>query len=190
MDDCAELSDGDSWTDKDIFNGMRVRQANQCSSLGFCSENNTLAKVNACMNGTIQQQRDQYSGWDWNDPPDDLCSAGYNFLPNWTACDSTWQADWQGFINLTSAGQHCFRITGGSGEGCAAIFFNTETSPAQTGTPAKCYNVAAGVYPIRWHYTMDNGSSSSMHIEYCFGGGVTCTPSAVLPARMLRSTYP
>ena len=47
--DCNEDNDGDPWTDKAIFNGMRVRQANQCSSVGTCTENNTLAEVNSCM---------------------------------------------------------------------------------------------------------------------------------------------
>ena len=52
-----------------------------------------------------------------------------------------------------------------------------------------CFTRAAGVYPIRWHYTMDDGSfigganTSSMHINYCAG---TCTPAVAIPASMLR----
>ena len=184
--DCNEDNDSDPWTDKNIFNGMRVRHKNQCSASGNCGENNTRAEANACMSGSIDETRNQCAGWDWNNPPDNICSSEYGFQPNWTNCDSSWQADWTGFINLTQAGQHCFRITGGNSEGCASLFFNTETNGVQTGGATACFNVAAGVYPIYWHYTMDNGSSSSMHVQYCFGGAAACTPSVVLPHRMLR----
>jgi hypothetical protein len=142
------------------------------------------------MSGSIQEEKDQCRGWDWNDVGDSICTTGYGFTPNWTVCDSSWQAEWKGFINLTSSGQHCFMITGGTSEGCASLFFNTETNGVQTAAGARCYNMSAGVYPILWHYTMDNGSTSSMHLMYCFGGGSTCTPSATLPASMLRPTYP
>ena len=187
--DCNEDNDGDPWTDKNIFNGMRVRRANQCNFLLllFCSINDSISKANNCMSGeTLLEEKNQCAGWDWSNPPDDICNAGYGFTPAWSGCDSTWQADWQGFINLTQAGQHCFRITGSNNEGCASLFFNNSNPPAQNDGSTRCYNVAAGVYPIRWHYTMDDGSSSSMHVMYCSGGGATCTPSVVLPARMLR----
>jgi hypothetical protein len=188
LDDCVEANDGDPWTDPDIFNGMRVRQRNQCSASGNCNENNTRAKVTSCMSGSIQQTLDQYAGWDWNNPPDDICSSGYGFRPNWTQCDSTWQAEWSGVINLAQAGNHCFNITGSTNEGCGSLFFDTATNGIQTGAPTQCFDVAAGVYPILWHYTMDNGSSSSMHVNYCFGGASTCTPSTAIPASMLRTT--
>jgi len=190
MTDCIEQQDGDSWTDPNVFNGMQVRRTNQCSTVGSCNENDTLNEVNQCVTQQgVDETKNQCAGWDWSNPPDDICNSGYGFTPNWSGCDSSWAADWRGFINLT-AGNHCFRITGSTGEGCASLFFNTQTTGIQTGAAAQCFNVAAGVYPIRWHYTMDNGSSSSMHVMYCAGGGSTCTPNVVLPARMLRPTYP
>jgi hypothetical protein len=183
--DCDEEADGDDWTDPDIFNGMYVRQRNQCSSVGSCSENNTLAEVNACMSGSIQEARNQYSGWDWNNPPDNLCNAGYGFLPPWTVCDSTWQADWQGYIYLHGSGRHCFGITGGTDEGCGSLFFDGATNGIQNGS-ALCFDRAEGAYPIRWHYTMDNGSNGSLHVNYCNGGASSCTPSVAIPSSLLR----
>jgi len=72
------------------------------------------------------------------------------------------------------------------------LLFNTETTPLQTGQPAKCFNVAAGVYPIRWHYTMDNtvAQDNSLRIAYCFGGAAACVPTSALSSRLLRTTYP
>jgi hypothetical protein len=191
LTDCDENGDNNPWTDPAIFNGMHVRLANQCSASGSCSENDTLNEVNQCMN-PIAQERDQYSGWDWEDPPDDVCSNGYRFLPNWSNCDSSWAADWQGCIHLEGSGPHCFQIAGGTNEGCAALYFNGNTGNAdvQTGGAAKCFSVGTGNYPIRWHYTMDNGSGSSMHVRYCAGTGSNCTPSAAIPSRMLRTRCP
>ena len=122
--------------------------------------------------------------------PDPICSPGYNFQPNWTNCSYAdvhrWQADWQGYINLTQSGNHCFDALGVADEACASIFFNTETTGITYDSGAKCYNVPAGVYPIRWYYDMDNGSNSDMHIAYCFGGAVPCMPVVTIPATMLR----
>ncbi len=191
LTDCDENGDGNPWTDPAIFNGMHVRLANQCSASGNCGENDTLNEVNQCMN-PIEQERDQYSGWDWEDPPDDVCSNGYRFLPNWTNCDSSWAGDWQGCIHLEGNGPHCFQIAGGTNEGCAALYFNGNTGNAdvQSGGAAKCFTVGTGNYPIRWHYTMDNGSGSSMHVRYCAGTGGNCAPSAAIPSRMLRVRCP
>jgi hypothetical protein len=192
MTDCQEQQDGDSWTDPNVFNGMHVRRKNQCSLLLLsCNGNDSISEVNSCMSGQISEEKNQCAGWDWSNPPDDICNSSYGFTPAWSGCDSSWQADWQGFINLTQAGQHCFRVTGSNSLGCASLFFNNDNSPAQNGSQnTRCFNVAAGVYPIRWHYTMAILSGSSMHVQYCFGGGSTCTPNTVLPARMLRAVYP
>jgi hypothetical protein len=189
LTDCAETADGDVWTDPAIFNGMRVRRANQCTTTASCAENDTLAEVNTCM-ATVLETKDQYSGWDWDNPPDDICSAAYGFQPPWSVCDTTWAADWQGCVQLTGSGPHCFEIFGGTQEGCAALYFdgNTGTANTQSGKPAVCFDVPAGNYPIRWHYTMDNGSSSSMHVRYCNGAGTTCVPTTAIPSSMLRIT--
>ena len=189
-DDCTELGDNNPFTDPTKFNGVHVRQKNQCSLLSTCLDNNTLSAEQGCMSGTIQEEKDQCAGWDWNDSPDSLCNSAYNFTPSWTVCDGTWAAEWKGYINLTGPGQHCFAVTGSGFGGCASLFFNTETNGLQSGAGARCYNVPAGVYPILWHYTMNIASTTGLHVQYCFGGTATCTPSAAIPASMLRPTYP
>jgi hypothetical protein len=142
--------------------------------------------VNTCMS-SVDETRDQYSGWDWENPPDDICSAAYGFRPQWTGCDSSWAADWQGCIHLVGSGPHCLQIVGSANEGCAALFFNGATTvDVQSSGPAKCFNIAAGNYPIRWHYTMDNGTASSMHVRYCNGQGASCVPTLAIPSSMLR----
>lgn len=190
---CDETADGSGWTDPAIFNGLRVQLGNQCSASGNCDENDTLQKVNACMQGNVDEEKNQYAGWDWNDSDDNVCSASYGFRPNWTNCDSTWAARWNGCVHFDTAGPHCFQITGGTGQGCAALYFNGNSgnADAQSGTAVKCFDVAAGNYPLMFHYTMDDGSSTGMHVRYCdAAGGTTCTPTAAIPSRMLRPTCP
>jgi len=185
LTDCDELGDGDDWTDPAIFNGAWVRMAPQCSALGACSENDTRAKVSACMGRAPREELAQRAGWDWNDSPDDLCSAGYGFAPAFSVCAATWQAQWTATVRL-AGGQHCWEIAGSATEGCAALYFDGEVAPVQTGKGVHCYARDAGDYPLLWHYTMDNGSTSSLHLRYCHDASGPCTPSAALPARMLR----
>jgi hypothetical protein len=189
LSDCREDGDANPTTDKHVFNGMDVRTKPQCSSVGSCSENDTYAEVTACMAGPVDQELNQWSGWNWNNPPDNRCDPGYQFSPNWTSCSNAWQADWKGYVHFITAGKQCFNITGGSSEGCAALYFNGNAAgaDAQTGSATKCFDVQAGAYPIEWHYTMDNGSTSSLHVNYCFGGSATCTPTAVIPYQMLTT---
>ncbi|MDH5671836.1 MAG: hypothetical protein OEZ06_06775 [Myxococcales bacterium] len=191
--DCDEDGDDDPWTDKNIFNGFNVRQVNTCNS-GLisnveCADYDTLAKVDSCMERSIQEQKDQYSGWDWDNAPDNICDAAYGFEPAWSNCDSSWQADWQGFINLPDSGQHCFAVAPGGDEGCTSVFFNGATVPVQDGQ-TQCFNVGGGIYSIRLHHGMDNGSAAGMHVYYCAGGGSTCTPTEPIASRQLRSSSP
>jgi hypothetical protein len=193
MTDCDEANDGSAWTDPTIFNGFRVEHGNQCSAGGSCAENDMLQEVTACMQGNVVEEKNQYGGWDWENPPDDICDAGYGFAPRWNSCDFSWAARWSGCIHFETGGPHCFQIVGGTAEGCAALYFNGNSGSAdvQSGTPVKCFNVAAADYPILLHYTMDNGSSSSMHVRYCDAlGDATCTPSTAVPSRMLRTSCP
>ena len=68
---------------------------------------------------------------------------------------------------------------------------NTGDADVQSNDAAKCFMAAAGNYPLTLHYTMDNNSSSSMHVRYCDAkGGANCSPTAALPARMLRTKCP
>jgi len=185
ISDCDELGDGDPFTDPQSFNGVRVQLATHCTNLALCSDNDTRPEVAACMAVAEAEHRDQYAGWDWADGADSNCSASYGFAPPFGLCSTTWQARSTGTIHL-SAGTHCFEITGTAIGGCASLFFDADAIAAQTGTGARCYDRTAGDYPIMWHYNMTRGAISSVHLRYCFGGQGPCTPSAILPARMLR----
>ena len=112
------------------------------------------------MQGNVSEEKNQYAGWDWQNPPDNICDPGYGFAPNWSNCNSAWAARWNGCVHFETGGPHCFQIAGGTGEGCAALYFNGNSgnADAQSGTAVKCFNVAANNYPILLHYTMDNGS--------------------------------
>jgi hypothetical protein len=189
LTECDELRDSSPWTDPVVFNGVRVRQANQCNATGACASNDTLAEVNTCMAVAIQQTLNQYAGWDWNNPADNICDAGYGFAPNWTSCDATWQADWTGYVYLATSGEHCFGVTGSATGGCSSLFVNEQTVGLQNGGTL-CLTLPAGVYPVRWHHSMVVASSASMHVNYCFGGGASCTPATALPSAMLRVNSP
>jgi hypothetical protein len=201
LTDCEEIDDGDPWTDPDIFNGVHVQHRNQCDASGSCGSYDTLGRVKSCQNGeSLSEELDQYSGWDWDDPGDDITSAGYDFQPNWSNGDSSWQINAEGYINLAQDGHHCFAITGSNDEACASLYFldtpaagwsgwegTDDSMPAtvQHGGSA-CFDLVAGVYPIRWHYSMDNGSSSDFHLQYCHDPAADCTPDQALPSTMLR----
>jgi len=191
MDDCDEDGDGDPWTHRNIFNGMHAVQRNQFDGSPSCGEIDTLSELNSeASNGSIQEQKDQYSGWSWGDADDDICHADYGFAPNWSNCDSTWQVEWTGFIDLKVDGYHCFSITGGTDENCTAFTIANAPAPLMLGE-TQCYYFDAGAYPIRWFHAMDDGRSGvSMDIRYCEGGNSQCTPSATIPATKLRATDP
>jgi hypothetical protein len=143
------------------------------------------------MQNNVDEELNQHAGWDWNDSPDNICDSDYGFSPNWDHCDQSWAARWSGCVHFDTAGPHCFQIAGDTDEGCAALYFNENTgnADAQTGTAVKCFSVAAGNYPLMFHYTMDLASHSSMHVRYCDAqGGATCTPSVAIPSRMLRTS--
>jgi len=202
VEDCTEVADDEAWTDPAIFNGVHGRQRNQCSASGNCGENDTLGDVLSCMGGGAAEELDQSAGWSWeSNPPDSNCNGAYGFEPPWTQCDSTWQGDWRATIRLR-AGHHCFELTGGTNESCAALYVEVDTpadqfggwesldaataADAQTDSGPVCFTVAEGSYPIMWHYTMDNGAGGSLQLRHCFDAAVDCTPSDILPAALLQ----
>ena len=201
LPDCEEDDDDDPATEADVFNGVHVRQADQCSAAGECSENDTLGEVIDCMSD-IREEQDQSAGWSWSDdPPDDLCEAEYRFEPAWTDCNDSWALDWQGYVYLTE-GHHCFQLAGEADEDCGALYFvdgeasgfggwddlpESTAANAQTGDSAVCFTISdEGSYPVRWHYTMDDGAHGTLQLLYCGDEAADCTPSAPLPSRMLR----
>jgi hypothetical protein len=191
LTDCTELNDQNAWTDPAIFNGMRVRWAEQCDADPSCDPAETPTRADACLaESGVREERLQSAGWSWADSPDSICDPSYGFQPAWQQCGGgereRWQADWQGTIFLAEPGQHCFSVVGRESEACATLWFNGATTGPDYRTGARCYTVAAGVYPIRWYYQMDDGSSSDLHVNHCFGGAAPCTPTLEIPSTLLR----
>ena len=192
--DCDEEADGDPWTDKDIFNGMRASLMHQCSGTPGCSRIDTEAEIDACVanSSTHYETRDQSAGWSWSAPTTpQVCDPGHGFAPQWSAANCSqdkWQIDWTGYIDL-SAGNHCFTLIGGTSSSCTSFLFEGALMYASQALVdrTQCFDVSAGAYPIRWFHIMDDSrSSGDLQILYCEGGASSCTPSEVLPASRLR----
>ena len=191
LSDTDETNDGDGWTDPDVFNGMQARWKDHCHATPTCSAIDTVAEVNACTAPAPRETKTQAGGWNWQNPTSaDICSPGYGFHPNWSVCDTDWQVDFQGFIELDNGGQHCFRVTSDTTGACGSAFFNNATTGFTSASGAQCFNVAAGVYPIRWFYETSGGPKTNFKVSYCHGGSQTCTPTVSVPSRMLRTQAP
>ena len=191
LSDTDETNDGDGWTDPDVFNGMQARWKDHCHATPTCNAIDTVAEVNACTTPAPRETKTQAGGWNWQNPTSaDICSPGYGFHPNWSVCDTDWQVDFQGFIELDNGGQHCFRVTSDTTGACGSAFFNNATTGLTSASGAQCFNVAAGVYPIRWFYETSGGPKTNFKVSYCHGGSQTCTPTVSVPSRMLRTQAP
>lgn len=139
---------------------------------------------------TAGETKNRAGGWSWLDPPTaDICDSAYGFKPNWLVCGADWQVDFQGFIKLEKGGQHCFRAAGDTNGACGSLFFNGATSGVTPAANAQCFNVAAGVYPIRWFYETAGAPKTMFRAAYCFGGAQTCEPTEAVPTRLLRTQH-
>ena len=198
--DCAELGDDDPFTDPTVFNGVRVQTRNHSYTAPACFLMDTVGEVRGLLNGPPDQELDQYAGWDFDDMPDNRTHPGYGFLPPWTVPSLTWQIDAVGYVQL-EAGRHCFEIAGRVDQACGTLFIaNTKASEfggwdsvqqgsaavAKHGAGAGCFDAPAGVYPIRWHYEMDDQHVQEFHLRYCHGGDGDCSPQQALPSGRLR----
>ena len=191
LGDDSETDDPDPWTDPDVFNGMQARLANRCHPAPTCAAIDTTAEVNACTTPAPRETKDQAGGWSWQNPSSaDVCSPDYGFRPEWSACGANWQVDWQGFIKLDNGGQHCFRVTADTNGACGSLFFNNAaTGTTASAAGAHCFDVPAGVYPIRWFYETTGGPKTHFKVAYCHGGGQTCDPTDAVPTRLLRPQH-
>jgi hypothetical protein len=203
LGDCDEEDDGDDFTDPAIFNGVRVETRSQSDNDPACSMFDTLGEVFDAISGGADETLDQYAGWDFDDTDDNRTNPGYGFQPPFTDGDSSWQIDAVGHIQL-AAGRHCFEVAGETDESCGTLFVATTpsdqfggwdaedsgtTATAQHGGGVSCLDLEAGVYPIRWHYEMDNGRGpQAMHLRHCHDESADCTPTDAIPSRILRVT--
>src|SRR5690606_14281747 len=109
LSDCDEDTDGTDWTDKFVFNGARVRWAENCHAAPTAEDIDTRVEIEACLEqAAIQQTLDQYSGWHWSEAgSSNLCAPEYGYEPGWSVCGENYQVDWQAVMRL-EPGWHCF----------------------------------------------------------------------------------
>jgi len=204
--DCLETGDEDSWTDADVFNGVRVTLRPGCGAADFqggCDVLLNAQQVGTCTAVAASESTQQYAGWDFG-PADsgDSCSDAYGFEPAWTACEDPFQVLADGLIQLET-GRHCFFVSDGHTGGCGAMYLSRSTADefvdwanaekvvvrSAPGGDITCAPLDAGVYPIRWFFNMW-GQDQAFRLRYCFGGSDDCAPGRAIPSGMLRPGGP
>jgi RHS repeat-associated protein len=190
--DCDEQPN--HWADPQIFNGVHVRAAAACSAAGahLCSAIDTLQEIDACMVTPVLEQN-MYAGWSLGTRALQGigCQDEMNFWPPWSKCttEASTSFDYQGFIQLTEGGKHCFALPATAGV-CGAIFVNGATEGITSASVAQCVDLEAGIYPIRWFIQAPAaGVLDRISVAYCFGGDEDCTATATIPQRMLRPEH-
>lgn len=206
LSDCAEISDGDAWTDPDVFNGLTASLRNSCGDAGAsCDAYGDVAVSEACAIGAPKETRDQYAGWDFGSAAaGDSCVAGYGFGPAFSTCMEPFSVMWDGYIQLQS-GMHCFAVSAGRADSCGALYLSatpeasfpgwSQLGPLSLftvyGLPTEsaydCRMLNAGVYPIRLFFDAW-GPDQAFRVRYCKADGDSCAPGRALPSGMLRPT--
>ncbi len=189
--DCDEENDNDAWTDPDVFNGVHARDLAACRASDLCTPIDTATELDACVSaGTLFQEQDLYKGWNTTALGFPGCDDDMNFWPAWSTCvpaqtvEPSFQVDYNGYIKFAAGGKQCFQLYSDDGT-CGALYLNGAQGALTTNDDAQCFDVTAGVYPIRWFLS----GKGAFRLAYCAGESSTCTPIDALPQRMLRPAY-
>ena len=193
LDDCTEYTDGNAWTDPDIFNGLNGNVLPMCSKSASslsCTQQDTVAEVRACAALGATQKMSQWAGWSWPSTSDpNLCSSAHGFSPNWTqSCSTkTWAVYYTGVMNLGIAGKYCFRMaaTTTSNASCGTLVVNGDSGTpivVTDGGSAVCLTAAsAQTAKLEFYYQQTNGvtptSAYSFDALWCYAPFGTCDPS-------------
>jgi hypothetical protein len=200
LPDCEEDGDGDPWTDRMIFNGLSVTvRAN--GSTGSCGD---LGDYNGMVSRfqQVNETKNMYAGWSFSTDQDRYYDPAFGFKPNWTTMvGGSFRIRYRGIINLTTAGQHCFKVDVGSTGGvapdsCGQVYVNSgpgSTFLVQNGYQATaghgqgCVNLPAGSYPFDIVFQYGNANDHhALAVSYCAGGAAACTPNTPLTQAKLR----
>jgi hypothetical protein len=197
LTDCAELDDGNPWTDPAIWNGLIGATYDKCAGGNpACTGIDTNAEVTACMAKPVIQGQNLGAGWGFADNNANRCDAAYAFKPNWTqTCnDNTFSVSYTGFINLT-AGTHCFDIAGANSNACGVFFLDgSDAKPVTHASGPQCYTVTAGAHAVRLFF--DRAAAAFLQTgmgfnwQHCVatGAATTCTPTVTVPQSDVRIT--
>jgi len=208
LSDCGELADEFTSSDPSVFNGVRTEWRPACHSNPAPGLLDTRGEVTACQSAPPIETKAQYSGWDTSGPSSsDICDINRDYQPPWDACSAraltparaSWSITSTGVIQLEKAGYHCFGVFGDEeSHTSGALLFAQETSSITFSSGDRCFNLQPGLYPIRWFYEVvplgvecepnrgDCEVNREFSVNYCFGGGRKCEPSAAIPTSMLR----
>jgi hypothetical protein len=204
--DCAEYTDGNSWTDPDVFNGLAARSLPLCDPTAnqiLCSAQDSAVEIRACGGGTAVEKQNEWAGFSSSAVASaNICDAGYGFEPNFTtSCGETsWAVYFTGYIALSGAGEYCFAVSSTAsppGAECGSLLLNGDTDALVTTEGGSPVCVAAGGSArIELYYQETSspnppvsGVAYGFDVAYCkdtSGGG--CTPSIALTPDMLRVT--
>src|SRR5690606_10540814 len=191
LSDCDEDTDGDDWTDKHVFNGARMRWADNCHENPTQADIDTVAEIEACLSQeTIREEKNQYSGWNWSEPGSpNLCSPDYDFEPGWSVCGDAYQVDSRAVMRL-EPGWNCFLIEAEPSQ----EFGGQLVAVVQGGElPASAHSIfcketeTTEIFPIRWFYESVGGPHDLLDVKFCHNSAFeACVPTQPLPSRRLR----
>lgn len=198
-DDCAELGDGNRYTDPLIFNGFKATVGDRPEVTGGCSALDDHAEMLTRFD-TPFDSMNVYAGWDFDTNADDYNHPSYGFQPSWSdVCGGRFSMRYGATMSFAEAGVYCFRIdVGATGTGiidgknmCAQIYVNAGTGAGQssswlveTGYQAQsadanlaCVTMQAGEHPIDivyWYFNIFE--QAILHVRYCYTAQGTCSP--------------
>jgi hypothetical protein len=195
LDDCTEYTDGNSWTDPDIFNGLSGSSLPACVKTAgavSCATQDTVAEVRACAALAATQKVNQWAGWSWPSTTDSaLCSTNHGFTPNFTTCtgQKSWAVYYTGTMALPFAGKYCFRMaaTTTSNVACGTLIVNGDSTPlvATDGSAAVCLtSTANSTAKLELYYQQAPGSTTPSRPYgfdplFCYTPFGTCDPTKV-----------
>lgn len=209
-DDCAELDDGNDFTDPAIFNGLKATIGDRPEVTGSCNALDDFAEMETRFASSTTTMN-VYAGWEFDTQADSYNDPSYGFEPNWSSAQSgRFSVRYSGTINLTGTGMHCFSIdVGATGTGiisgknmCAQVYVNAGTGGGQVGTwlvetgyqaeaadaNEACVTLDAGTYSfdiVFWYFNILE--RAQLAVRYCFGDQAACTPDQMIGPGMLQA---
>jgi hypothetical protein len=207
FDDCAEYTDGNAWTDPDVFNGLSATSLALCApgqGRILCASQDTVAEIRACALAPAVERQDQWSGWSFDGGSSlDICDASHGFEPDWAlSCGETTFAVYStGYVSLPAPGEYCFAVnaagSGAPGAECGSLVLNGDSSPLVTteNMAAVCVaSTGASSARLELYYQQTSAPNPpvqnagyAFHVTTCYAAnGTPCVPGDPLPPERLR----
>jgi hypothetical protein len=198
LGDCAELDDGDDFTDPMVFNGLTATIGDRPEWTGSCDWLDDFDEMIGRFDGSTQVM-DVWAGWEFDTDADSYDDPSYGFQPGWPSAQSgRFSVRFNGRIRLAADGTHCFSIdvgaTGtdiiGGKNMCAQIYVDGRPGGAwlaETGYGADsvdadvgCVDLPAGDVPLDivfWYFNVLE--RAQLTVRACTGAA-PCAPDRPL----------